>query len=265
VTVLFRADRDAQIPSRTVSVACAVTVTDPAGIIGFTSTPTGVVVLDERENVIHSSPRNEQRWYSPLRYTRTLQDGAWVSELQPYSFPIDIPLDPNAPCPFLLDAVQWSMFALVAGQQKTVDVPFVPSKEWIELTAGLQILVEQATVSNGRYQYTIKVKYNRKKALYTMGSVIHVSPGEPAPPAVVMKMDILDAQGKPVQGQSGGAFGGGGSFSGSGDEVTGTTSGSGSCSACGTAATIRYTLGLQVGEKEIHFLLENVPVPRIWY
>jgi hypothetical protein len=267
VTLAFRADRESIIPSRTVSVACVVTVTDTSGVIGFCQTPTEVLVLDANDNVIHQTPQDSQRWYWPLRYTKTMQDGAWVSELQPYSFSVSVPLDPNVPCPFLLDKVQWSMFALVTDQLKTADVPFAPSTEWVELAPGLQILVEQATVSEGKYQYRIKVKYNPRKVLYSMGGAIHVSSTEPVPEAVVMKMDILNAQGQSIQELASGgySFSGGGSFGGSGDEVTGTVSGSGNCNVCGAAATIRYTLALQIGEKEIRFLLENVPVPIIWY
>jgi hypothetical protein len=267
VTLLFRADRNAVVPNRSVSVACVVTLTDGSGLLGLYSTPAKILVLDQHGTAIRDTTAISQRdrfYFPPFVIKKFSPSGQLVSEFQPYSFSVDVPLDANSPCPLLLNKVQWSMFALVTNELKTVDVPFAPSTTWVELAPGLQILVEQATVSNGKYQYSIKVKYNRTKASMTSGT-IHVSPAEPLPETIVMKMDVLNAQGKSIQDQGGGAFGSGGSYSGSGNEMTGTTSGSGSCSTCGNAATIRYTLAIKPYEKEIRFLLENVPVPILWY
>lgn len=258
VTLAFQTDGESTTPSRTVSVACVVTVTDPRGIIGFSPIPTGVLALDRDENVVCDLPKESPRSYGPLRYVSTLKDDEWVSELQPYSFSVDVPLgEPNAPGSFfMLSRVQWSMHALVTNQLQKVDLPFAPSAEWVEVTPGLRILVEQATVSAGTYQYRLQAKCDPRQVLYANGGVIKVSPGRPIPATAVVKMEILNALGWPTEDQAAG-----GSFSDSGEEMTGTMSGMGTCDRWGAATTIRFTLGLEVCEKEIRFLLENVPVP----
>jgi hypothetical protein len=258
VTLAFQTDGESTIPNRTVSIACAVTVTDPRGIIGVSAVPTGVLALDRDATLICDLRRDSPRSYEPLRYVQTLQDGEWVSELQPYSFSVEVPLgEPNAPGSFfMLSQVQWSMYALVTNQLKKVDLPFAPSAEWVEVTPGLQILVEQATVSEGTYQYRLQAKCDPRQVLYSSGGGIKVSPGRPIPATAVVKMEILNALGWPTEDQAAG-----GSFSDSGAEITGTMSGMGACDRWGAATTIRFTLGLGVCEKEIRFLLENVPVP----
>jgi len=258
VTLAFRADGESTISNRTVSVACVVTVTDPRGILGVSPVATGVLALDRDATVICDLPPEYPRSYGPLRYAQTLQDDEWVSELQPYSFSVEVPLgEPNAPGSFfMLSRVQWSMYALVTNQLKKVDLPFTPSAEWVEVTPGLQILVEEAAVSAGTYQYRLQAKCDPRRVLYANGGVIETPPGRPVPATAVVKMEILDALGGPTEDQAAG-----GSFSGSREEMTGTLSGMGACDRWGAATTIRFTLGLEVCEKEIRFLLENVPVP----
>jgi hypothetical protein len=258
VTLAFRTDGESTVPDRTVSVACVVTVTDPTGIIGFSPVPTGVLALDRDANVICDLPPDSPRSYEPLRYVTTLQDDEWVSEIQPYAFSVEVPLgEPNSPGSFfMLSRVQWSMYALVTTRFEAVDLPFAPSAEWVEVTPGLQVLVEQATVDEGRYQYRLKVKYDPRQVLCRMGSAIETSLSGPIPATAVVKMEILNALSWPTQDEATG-----GSFSGSSKEMTGTMSGMGACDKWGPATTIRFTLGLDVCEKEIRFLLENVPVP----
>ena len=91
------------------------------------------------------------------------------------------------------------------------------------------------------------------------------SPAAKTPEVVVSKVEVLNAEGKSIQDQAnGGGFGGGGSYTGTTTEMTGTSTGTGNCNICGTAATIRYTLAFNAYEKEIRFLLQNVPVPALW-
>jgi len=154
------------------------------------------------------------------------------------------------------------MDVLSAERTKKVDIPFAASDTWVELTPGFEILVELATVEEGKYQYRIKAKYDTTKVDYMMGGSIHVWKDEALPPALIVDMEVLNSQGKSIR-----SLGGSGGFSTSASYIpsctlmTGATSGSGSCDACGTAATFRYTLAFDPREQEAKFVLEDIPVP----
>jgi hypothetical protein len=172
-------------------------------------------------------------------------------------------VDPNVAYPDVLSRVEWSMNVLLAEQVKTVDVPFKASDTWVELTPGMEIMVEQATVEQGKYQYRIKTRYDRTKVDNLVSGSVHLWRDEQPPAAAVLKLDVLNAQGKRIRDLASGSY----SFSsssgarGSDNQVTDTASGNGNCDVCGTAATIRYTLAFGIYEQEIHPAVENVPVP----
>lgn len=96
-----------------------------------------------------------------------------------------------------------------------------------------------------------------------MGGSVHLWDDESLPPAAILSMAILNAEGRSVKDVSGGngGFSSGSSASGSRTQMTGTMSGSGSCSACGDAVTIRFTLGFNLREQEASFTLTDIPVP----
>jgi hypothetical protein len=218
--------------------------------------------------------------------------GQWVSKLQPYHLTVDMPLDPNRPYPGSLSRVEWSMYALVNTESKTVDVPFSLSADRLTLTPGVEIKVEQATAESGKYQYRIATRYSRSKVLWPpSGAALSIWTHEPTPEVIVTKIDILDPPGKSLKDATGsssssggsspgGSSGGGAGASGSGtvgdsgdlvaataepsnDLTTGTTSGMGSCSGCGPATTFRFTLALKPRQQQLRFILENVPVPSL--
>jgi hypothetical protein len=251
---------------RSLALSARVDVIDVNGLIGFDSAERGILVLDEKPRVFHSKapPERYCHFYWPLRYIKKMPTpGQWVNELQPYNFTVDMPIDPNRPYPLVLSRVEWSMYALVNTETKTVDVPFSPAADWVTLTPGLEIKVEQATAEPGKYQYRLATRYSRSKVLWgATGAAISIWTHEPTPEVIVTALDILDAQGKSVkEGSGGGASGGGSSSSGSGDLVTGTASGSGSFSSGVIAATFRFTLSLKPQQQQLRFILENVPVP----
>jgi len=251
---------------RSLSLSVRVDVTDVNGLIGFDSVERGILVLDEKPRVFYSKapPERYCHFYWPLRYTKKIVAGQWVSELQPYNVTVDMPLDPNRPYPLVLSRVEWSMYALVNTESKTVDVPFVPAADWVTLAPGLEIKVEQATAEPGKYQYRLATRYSRSKVLFgATGAAVSIWTHEPTPEVIVTALDILDAQGKSVKEGSGGSgsSGGGSSGSGSGDLVTGTTSGMGTFSSGVVAATFRFTLSLKPQQQQLRFILENVPVP----
>ena len=177
---------------------------------------------------------------------------------------MSIPFDANHPYPLLLSKVEWSMYALASTNIKTVDVPFRPTTDWLTLAPDLQIKVDSITADSGKYLYQISTKYSHSKVMWaaTTGAAA-LWTQDPTPQVIVTKLDVLDPLGNSIQDQGSGAFGSGGGGSGTGDVWTGTYTGNGTCSICGTATTFRFTLALQPSQTELRFVLQNVPVPSL--
>lgn len=276
-------------PERSLSIAARVDVVDVNGLLGFDYNAQGTLVLDEALRGVYSKavPSRFCHFYWPLRYIKKMPtpgQGQWVNELQPYKFTVDMPIDPNRPYPLVLSRVEWSMYALVNTESKTVDVPFSVSADWVTLVPGAEIKVEQVTSGAGTYQYRISHRHSRSTVLWApIGAAIALWTFDPTPEVIVTSLDILDAQGKSLR--EGGSSATGGSSSGGGagaggsgtvgdpgdlitaaaeptsDIVTGTMSGTGSYSGGGTATTFRFTLALKPLQQQLRCILENVPVP----
>lgn len=247
------------------SISGNVEVIDSNGLLGLTVFTTGVLDLDQDGKELFRGPDDQPfvgRIYNSPRTTRRPAGpgGGWVSEIRPYNFSVSMPLDPNKPYPILISHLQWSMYALVADTYETVDVPFKATADWIESVPGLEILVEQASVGEKCYQYRIKARYNQSQVWYQLGGFFSPRQNQVLPGRVLLEMQIVDAEGKPVN-QSGGSFSSSSSGTGSGDQMLTTSTGIGSCSTCGSAALIRYRFALKPYEREAHFILENVPLP----
>ncbi len=178
-------------------------------------------------------------------------------------FHLSFPVDPNVTYPAMFSKIDWTMNVLLVEETKTVDIPFEPNDAWVELTPGFEIMVEEAATEEGKYQYKLKTQYDSTKVGYLMGGSIHLWNDESLPPAAILSMAILNAEGKSVKDVSGGngGFSSGSGASGSSTQMSGTMSGSGSCSACGDATTIRFTLGFNLYEQEASFTLKDIPVP----
>jgi hypothetical protein len=263
----------AELPERSLSLAARVDVVDVNGLLGFDSSEKGTLVLDEKFRVVYSQavPERYCHFYWPLRYVKKMPTpGQWVSELQPYQLTVNMPLDPNHPYPMSLGRAEWSMYALVNTEAKTVDVPFSPSGEWLTLTAGVEIKVEQATAESGRYQYRLATRYPRSKVLWaTSGAAIMIWTFDPTLKEGTASGSST-ARGSGAGGSSGGGSGGDGAADlittaaePSGDLTTGTSSGMGSYSGGGTATTFRFTLALKPRQQQLRFILDSVPVPNL--
>jgi len=254
----------AKLSERSLSIAARVDVIDVNGVVGFDWTDKNTLVLDEKGREVYSGkpvPSNYCHFYWTPRTIKKMVAGQWVSELQPYNVAVEIPMDPNRPYPLVLSKVEWSMYALVVGETKTVDVPFRPTVDWITLTPGLEIKVDSITAENGKFDYKLSTRYSHGKVVWWAGAAaIALWTKDPTPEVILTKLDVLDPQGKSILDQSGG-FSSGSGGGGSGDVTTGTAHGTGSCSICGTATTFRFTLVLKPVQKELRFVLENVPVP----
>jgi len=251
------------ITYRYLSVDFAFTIVDPNRLVGLDAGPiTAVLALDENARVFHSATARSGSSYRPLQYVhRTTPDGQGVSELQPYRFSVTVPLEFGHVCPLLISRLEVPVYILVAGAVKNVDLLFQASPQWVDVAPGLQVLVEKADITGTRYEYSIDVKYNPGQVDVSSWSR-SLFRGDPAE-VVVMKIDILDAQGQSIRDQTTGLFLNGATYPGRGLGDM-TAAGSGDCNLCGGAATIRFVLALDSYEKEIRLVQQNIPVPILW-
>ena len=255
-------DQDPNTQRRLV-IQGAVEMIDYDLLIGVDERMQNVVVLDQDGVELYNTVGIDigGRMYSSTEDVKRLVGfKQWADE---FSFSASIPMDPARGYPTSLSRMEWSAGTLVADVFEVVDVPFEPNDTWIELVPGLEILVEEASVQEARYAYKIQAIYDPALISFdTMGNW-HFWRDEVPPATMLVKMDLLNAAGKPVytQGTSGG-FSSSATGHGTDDGLMeATTTGSGSCSVCGDATTIRYIFAVEPYELEAQFVLEDVPVP----
>jgi len=247
---------------RSLSVSGAVRQLDKTGLVGIEERPTNIVVLDQDGLEIHSTVDQPaiSRWYrSPDDIRNLVGFGVWNDDIR---YSVSIPMDPSLGYPVSLSRVEWSFSVLLADTFEVVDVPFEPNDTWIELVDGLEILIEEASVEEGKYSYLIQAIYDPNLVTYSTGGRWHVRRDETPPAAIVVKVEMLNAAGKPVYqpGTSGSFSSSTGRENSDGLEIA-TTRASGSCAGCGDVATIRYTFAFDPYEQEARFVLEDIPVP----
>jgi hypothetical protein len=255
------AARSPQWSLSTLSVWGVIDIIDSNGLIGWAITPSSAKAFDQDGQLIASniadspmvrSYRPPTSWSVPANFPSTMRLNRVV---------LSLPVESNVDYPDGLSRVEWTTNVLVADEITTVDVPFKAKDAWVELAPGVEILVEQAIAEEGKYQYRIKVRYDRTQVDYLSGWGVSLWRDQSLPPAAVLEMEILNAEGQPVAGGSGGSFRGSSSYSESNNQVTGASTGSGTCATCGDAAIIRYTLAFNLYELEASFVLTDVPVP----
>jgi len=264
-------------PQRSLSFTGQINVIDPNGLVGLSEVAAYAKAFDEAGDRIvvagttgygyPSSPL-----YQPVSYVSTLwaPTGEVTVSIKPYSFSVDMLMRPNAPFPLMLSRLEWTMSVLLSDTFITVDIPFAATSDWVELTPGLEVLVEQATVSEGKHNYRLKARYNPDKILYLyatdrtsppsepQGSSAYTWTGQTPPEIIVTAIDVLDANGNAIWRYSGGSRTIGGSYGSSSDT---RIIGSGKCPDCDRAAFIRHTMALKPYTQDVRFVLENVPVP----
>jgi hypothetical protein len=256
---------------RSISFAGRVDVIDSSGLIGLSEVATNAKAFDELGNPIETVLASQSpRSYTPLRYSTTLQlgTGKRIISIVPFEFTIDVTMERNAAFPLMLSRLEWSMSGLLSDDFGAIDIPFARTSDWIELAPGLEVLVEEAVMSDGKYSYRMKARYDRNRISYLdardrpAGFAGRVSerpyswPSRAFPEMIVTAIDVVDANGIALS-RSGGSAG----FSDSGDQRVATRTCSGFCSQCGNAAFIRHVIAFKPCNRELQFVLENALVP----
>lgn len=257
-------DAAAQGPDWSMSIVSVVDIVDGDGLIGWSTRPKSAEAFDESGNLVSSvtSSGSPVRWYQqPRSWSATDSTSALLSAVFRNRFSLSFPVDPETTYPAVFSRVNWSMNVLVAQEIKTVEIPFEVKNTWTEVTPGFEVMVVQADVEEGKYKYKLNAQYDSTQIDYLMGGSIHLWRDEALPSVAVIGLDVLNAEGQSIRSLDGGSFSSTASYAGTNGQMTGTATGSGSCSSCGTAATFRYTLAFDLYEQEANFVLENVPVP----
>lgn len=239
---------------RQLTVFAGARILDKTGLIGFRRSPPEIVAADQDGTEIYRttwSPHSS-RWYSSIDEAgRFIGPGKRADELWT---PLTVPIEAEQGNPLSLSRLEWTVGVLAADAYEVIDIPFEPNEAWVELVPGLEIMVAEASVEEGRYRYRIEAIYDRNVVSYESGAWRLGSDEVPA--TMLVKMEMVNADGEWVDDASMS-----GSFSGQGDLMIAKIYGSGSCSACGDVAIIRHTFALAAYELEARFVLENVPVP----
>lgn len=257
-----RPDRDPNTQRR-LSIQGAVEMIDYDQLIGVNDRVQDLVVLDQDNVELYNTVGAGIGSRSYRSIEEVKRWAGFRQRADEFWFSTSIPMDPNRGYPTSLSRMEWSANALVADVFEVVDVPFEPNETWIELVPGLEIMVEEASVEEGKYAYKIQAIYDRSLISFDSMGHWHFWRDEAPPATMLVKMDLLNAADKPVrtQGTSGG-FSSGTTAHGTGDGLMeATTTGSGSCSACGDVTTIRYIFAIEPYELEARFVLEDIPVP----
>ncbi len=253
-------DPNAQI---SLSISGGLRVLDGSGLVGVDNRESEIVAFDQDGVEIYASAAEPpiSRSYDTIAHATRL--AALMGRDNEISLGLSIPLSPESGYPSALSRVEWSMNVLMADEFMTVDVPFEPNEAWVELVPGMEILVEEAAAEEGRYSYHLQVIYDPNLASFSTTGGGHFWRDEVPPAAMMMAMDILNAEGEPVYepGTSGG-FASGGSGQPPVDGLRAhTATGTGRCGTCGDATTLRFTFALAPYEREARLALEDVPVP----
>ena len=273
-------------PRRSLSFGGWMYVIDPNGLIGLSEVVKSAKVFDEvgYRIQVEYTPQATTRYgpplqgpsYQPLEY-RTKVDADTklrIASPEPFNFTIDMSMGYNAPFPLALSRLEWSMSALRSDHIEAIDIPFAPTGNWTELVPGLEVLVEQATVEEGKYRYRMKTRYDPNRISYLdvrdsppcytgHGPDVPYSwPWHAYPEMIVTAIDMLDAEGNSVTTQSTEyRISGGTTFKDSGGQRIVTQQYTGTCSECTKAAFIRHVIAFKPYNQDLQFVLENVPVP----
>jgi hypothetical protein len=248
-------------PDWYLSLSGRITVVDSNGLLGLSYSPVSAQALGQNGHVVLRMPADtfSYRSYQPVRSTSMVvvgPDGMMtVTQMLGSYFYVDLPLDPGGRPLSVLSRIEWSAYVLLAKETKIIDLPFVVSDTWIELAPGLDILVEKAFAEEEEYQFSIKARCQIAQADYTSRGSLYLYDTAKPPAAMVLSLEVLDDQGKPIPGSTGG------NYTNMQGVMIGNNTGSGYGPTCGNARTIRYKVALGVYEQPVQFVVENVPVP----
>ena len=246
---------------RQLVIRAGVEMTEYENLIGIDRRERGILVQGRDGSEMYRADNESisRSYWATENVLQRIGIDEWADE---FSFSLTIPLRPNQGLTRVLGRIEWAVDLLIAETFTTVDIPFEPNETWVEVVPGLEIRVDEATVTEGRYSYHLQAIYDPNLVSYGSSRHWHFWSDERVPTTLLLEMDVLNAAGESVRDlSSSGAFGSGTSSHSTDDGlIEATSTGHGSCSACGDATTIRYTFGLDAYELRTSFALEDIPI-----
>jgi hypothetical protein len=79
-----------------------------------------------------------------------------VLNTSPRPFTLQLQLDPSQAVPAALSKVDFYVYGLYAQPLTTIEIPFEPMDDWMELWPGFRIIIETAQLEDGQCKFTIK-------------------------------------------------------------------------------------------------------------
>lgn len=197
------------------------------------------------------APQKPPRWKKIIRSILRLPPPKgsvpkWSEKLVPSSMTLELDSGLIGPDSEKLDCIEGCLYVIMAESFVYVDVPFKPSKEWVRLTADLEIRVLEAQTSESHYNFRIETRRS-KRAFRTP-----LSPVSDLPDRFPVDRQLLGKDGKSFGRRSGPIFGLA--------SVGGTGSGSGT--NIGLIEKIRFVIAVNPTHHKIPFVLKDIPLPK---
>jgi hypothetical protein len=237
----------AQGVTRTLNVTGEIQILKPDRVLGLSTIEADVLAINEKGvELAGPSGMSSWRYYSPLTIRRINPNTEYVG--------ISFSMDPNLGYPLMLETLGWTSYALLFQKKQSIDLPFQVTGQSVQILPGVKVLIEEATSQGEDYRYQLKTEFEGTVNPFAM--MVSMHEGSILPGYLISEIQLLDAQGSPVNASSG-SFGS--SMSGSTGKATLT--GHGTCSACGGVKTIRFVVVVNPYEVKIPFVLTDIPVP----
>lgn len=233
---------------QSMSISCNLYKADIRNLISNTTIliPVEARATDNRNNIY--------TYENPL--WRIIVDTMQVTADMPTQITLNFPVYPSIGYPVWLNEVSWTINGLFAHAIRTIEVPFEASDEWIEIMPDLSIQIEEATVSEGRYSYRIRGKYEGEDS--HPRTTLHLRQGDDIPQYIDLGITLLNENGIDIKSLSNsGAF----SYGSTGTNTNYIMSGSGTCGSCGRVKTIQFQFAVDPYIDEMIFVLTDIPAP----
>ena len=258
---------------RQIKLSGKIAVTDPNGLIGLSMYPTDIRAWDAIGTPLDPvSDEENTPIYVPLEYAATiwLPEMTWTVDPVPYDFSLDLRLDADGAFPASLSRVEWSMNVLLSDRFENVDLPFAPTDDWVEIAPGLEVRIEETTVTDGRYECRMQTRLDPNRVVHPdyrpRTSATRRDEGyrwsdQTAPEAVVIAIEVLDAEGTSVHYQGSGTVGSRMISLSADDPTVITRLEIGNCDTCGQAALLSHTIAYAPYEQKVRLTMEDVTLP----
>jgi hypothetical protein len=261
-------------PNGQLRLDCEINMSDPNLVLGISRrgniTRVGsdddktVDVVDQRPSgrtnmlYIYHAPRYRTQFVAPIRvpeWKKTIRSilrlpppqvtlPKWTVKLVPSHTTLDIDPELFGQDSEKINRIEGYFHVLVAESLEYIDVPFKASKEWVRLTADLEIKVLEARTNKSEYDYRIETRRS-ERAIRTP-----LTPATILPKRFPVSRLLISRDGRSTGRRSGPIFG------------LKSVGGRGSGGGIGPIEKIRFVIAVNPSHHKIPFVLEDIPLPK---